>query len=74
MKNLIVVLLFMLLATSALAHGGGTNSCGGHNDRKRGGYHVHNWTKHCACNPDAAECKSDQSKPETKTKKKKATQ
>lgn len=36
--------VFMLLATSsgsALAHGGGLDSYGCHNDRKHGGYHCH---------------------------------
>jgi len=40
------------------AHGGGLDACGGHNDRKHGGYHVHNWTSYCACHPDAVECAS----------------
>lgn len=36
--------IFMLLATSsssALAHGGGLDSYGCHNNRKHGGYHCH---------------------------------
>lgn len=41
-----------------LAHGGGLDRCGGHNDRKHGGYHVHNWTTYCGCHPEAAECAS----------------
>ena len=31
----------VLLASDALAHGGGLNAAGCHNDRKRGGYHCH---------------------------------
>ena len=44
------------ISLSVMAHGGGLDRCGGHNDRKRGGYHVHNWTSYCACHPEAAEC------------------
>ena len=55
---LVLVLAFGWAISVVQAHGGGTDSCGGHNDRKRGGYHVHNWTKYCACNPDAAQCAS----------------
>lgn len=40
MKKLIAVL--MLLASGAvLAHSGGTDSKGCHNDRRTGGYHCH---------------------------------
>ncbi|MEO6365804.1 MAG: excalibur calcium-binding domain-containing protein [Luteimonas sp.] len=37
----IVLALQACLATPALAHGGGLNAEGCHNDRKRGGYHCH---------------------------------
>jgi hypothetical protein len=53
-KLLLLLVIFMFSASMAFAHSGGTNSCGGHNDRKRGGYHVHNYSKHCGCYP--AEC------------------
>lgn len=53
----VVINLFM--ASSVWAHGGRTDSCGGHNDRKHGGYHIHNYSKYCACNPDAPECRKD---------------
>src|SRR6185295_20318216 len=29
------------------AHGAELDSCGGHNDREHGGYHVHNWMAYC---------------------------
>lgn len=60
MKKAVFILLaigFMgFEANLVFAHGGGTDSCGGHNDRKRGGYHVHNYSKYCACSPDSPEC------------------
>ena len=55
--------LFLFTAI-ALAHGGRTDACGGHNDRKHGGYHVHNYGKYCACYPDA--CKKDDDKADDK--------
>jgi len=39
------------------AHGGGLDSCGGHHDRKRGGYHVHRIANYCACHPEETVCK-----------------
>lgn len=47
----------------ALAHGGGLDKCGGHKDKKRGGYHVHNMVKWCSCNPSADECKKPVASP-----------
>jgi hypothetical protein len=41
----------------AFAHGGGLDKCGGHNNKKSGGYHVHNMAKYCGCHSDATECK-----------------
>lgn len=41
MKKLIVIVLAALAAGTVLAHSGGTDSNGCHNDRKRGGYHCH---------------------------------
>lgn len=42
MTRLLLILIALALATLALiAHGGGLDSYGGHNDRKRGGYHFH---------------------------------
>lgn len=61
MKVTSLVFLSLLLTTLALAHGGRTDRCGGHNDRKHGGYHIHKMGKYCACYPDAAECKSGES-------------
>lgn len=50
----------IMLTAPALvfAHGGGIDKCGGHKDKKRGGYHVHQLAKYCACHPTAVECKS----------------
>lgn len=62
MKNLII-LLTLTISASAVAHSGGTDSSGCHNDHKRGGYHCHksdgtliNDVK--ARNPASAEVKS----------------
>lgn len=33
--------LFVITSTTTLAHGGGLDSYGCHNDRKHGGYHCH---------------------------------
>ena len=43
------------------AHGAELDSCGGHNDREHGGYHVHNWTAYCHCHPTATACVSENS-------------
>jgi len=54
-----VCLLFIFLFTAvsiAFSHGGGIDSCGGHGDRKRGGYHVHNQVRYCACYPNLSGC------------------
>ncbi len=52
--NLVVLSLGSLaLATSAVAHPGGTDGCGGHRDRAQGDYHVHDQAKACACYPTA---------------------
>lgn len=37
----LVAVLITPLPSTALAHGGGTDANGCHNDRKRGGYHCH---------------------------------
>ena len=65
---LVCLSLTLLFAQYAQAHSGGTDSCGGHNDRKRGGYHVHNYSKYCACYPDSPECNKG-SEPAIKEKK-----
>lgn len=54
--KLFFTLVFLFLSSSAYAHGGGIDKCGGHNDRKKGGYHVHQQAKYCACNPTAKSC------------------
>lgn len=63
MRKIWITLVLQLLVVSfASAHSGGTNSCGGHNDRKRGGYHVHNFVKYCVCHPNVKGCKKDRTK------------
>ena len=41
MKKLFIVILATTFATAAVAHSGGTNSKGCHNDTKKGTYHCH---------------------------------
>ena len=41
MKYLNITLLILFLSNGLLAHGGGLNKDGCHNDRKNGGYHCH---------------------------------
>lgn len=41
MKKLLVVLVASVITTSAMAHGGGLNAEGCHNDHKKGTYHCH---------------------------------
>jgi hypothetical protein len=53
---LALVLTAGALPAIAVAHSGGLDRCGGHHDRKRGGYHVHNRVKYCACSPAADGC------------------
>jgi len=57
----VICFAFGVSLSKILAHGGGLDACGGHNDKKHGGYHVHNWTAFCGCHPDAAECASRKS-------------
>ena len=40
-RLLLLVLTLSFSATFSLAHSGGTDSRGGHHDRKNGGYHYH---------------------------------
>ena len=54
--KLLLPLALMIVSASALAHPGGLDKCGGHNDKQRGGYHVHDKQKYCACNPSSGEC------------------
>jgi hypothetical protein len=57
-RHIPILLLLLLVAatTVAEAHSGGLDRCGGHNDRKRGGYHVHNLARYCGCYPEAESC------------------
>lgn len=48
-----------------LSHGGGLDNCGGHNDRKHGGYHVHDYARYCGCHPDSKSCASLERSPAT---------
>lgn len=41
MKKIIFMLVAAVVTTSAVAHSGGTNSAGCHNDHKKGTYHCH---------------------------------
>ncbi|MFZ3072286.1 MAG: YHYH domain-containing protein [Thermodesulfobacteriota bacterium] len=60
MKNFFIILaVLFFIAPDVSAHSGRTDSCGGHNDRKHGGYHVHNHSKYCSCYPDVPECKQE---------------
>ena len=43
-STLLVLFLALLLPLTVLPHGGGLDSQGGHNDRKRGTYHYHRKT------------------------------
>lgn len=47
-----VSLVLVCGTAAAWAHGGGLDHCGGHHDRKRGGYHVHDWARYRACHPE----------------------
>ena len=38
---LIVISTILILPSISLAHGGGLDKCGGHRNRKTGGYHYH---------------------------------
>lgn len=64
----VLIAAICLSTGTALAHGGGLDKCGGHKDKKRGGYHVHKVAKYCACNPKAAECTAVEKAPAKKKK------
>jgi hypothetical protein len=55
----LVVLLFILSVRPALAHGGGIDAYGGHNDNKNGNYHSHQGT--CAGRTFASKSEAIQS-------------
>jgi hypothetical protein len=57
LKISLVPIFLLLFVSSAFAHSGGTDECGGHIDRKLGGYHVHDHSKYCACYPGSNICK-----------------
>ncbi|WNJ97193.1 YHYH domain-containing protein [Vibrio ruber] len=42
MKKIIIFLFTMSMSCTALAHSGGTNSSGCHQNHKTGDYHCHN--------------------------------
>ena len=56
LKIVFVTLLFIFLPHPVFSHGGGLDRCGGHNDRKRGGYHVHRYNRYCSCYPSEQGC------------------
>lgn len=41
MKRILLVLIASALASGAMAHSGGTDDMGCHNDHKKGTYHCH---------------------------------
>ncbi len=53
-------LSLITISFSSWGHGGGIDRCGGHNDRKAGTYHVHQYNKYCKCNPKAKRCSNRQ--------------
>ncbi|QMU62758.1 MAG: YHYH domain-containing protein [Gammaproteobacteria bacterium] len=55
-----IALLIIFTTGEVLAHGGGLNTCGGHNNRKTGNYHVHRMNLHCACHPEQQQCKGSE--------------
>lgn len=57
MVRVLIVLFAIAAPLLAWPHGGGIDKCGGHKDKKRGGYHVHQIAKYCGCFPTASECK-----------------
>lgn len=67
-RTFILLAVIMFFMSEALAHSGRTDACGGHKDRKRGGYHIHNYSKYCNCYPDAPECKKIDEKKKSKKK------
>ena len=54
--RLLATAIALALTAPAWSHGGGLDKCGGHNDRKNGGYHLHNYESFCACHPTDAQC------------------
>ena len=66
LKRAALAVVVCVASGSAFSHGGGLDKCGGHKDKKRGGYHVHNVVKYCACNPKAPECAAPQETPANK--------
>lgn len=68
MKKLTVLLLALFTSSGVMAHSGRIDRCGGHNDQKHGGYHVHNQAKYCACHPDSDLCKSKKKSNKGKSK------
>lgn len=43
-----ILLFYLSISTTALAHPGGLDSSGGHNDKKNGGYHYHSTPRQSA--------------------------
>lgn len=53
----LILTMGLCLPSPGQTHGGGLDSCGGHHDRKRGGYHIHRIAQYCACYPEQKVCK-----------------
>lgn len=68
MVRFITGCVLVVFAIPAFGHGGGIDRCGGHNDRRHGGYHVHQMGKYCACNPSASQCKKAPAEKKRKAK------
>lgn len=64
----VAAVFLCLVPLGAFGHGGGVDKCGGHKDKKSGGYHVHNRVRYCACHPKSEECRASE-KPAPKEKK-----
>ena len=47
--KIIIAIYTIFVSSLAFSHGGGLDSCGGHNDRQNGDYHVHNYSAADAC-------------------------
>lgn len=73
-RPLLILAALLLAALALIAHGGGLDSYGGHNDRKNGGYHFHRGPLAGRSYPDkgaALKALGDSQRPAPKSKDKK---
>ena len=63
MRKVAVGLCILAAGSLIFSHGGGLDRCGGHTNRKTGGYHVHNQAAYCVCHPEATGCGGGAEKP-----------